>query len=146
MRHILLLNGPNMNLLGAREPQIYGTETLSSLVSSLQERGRELGIDVEHRQSNGEHLLIEAIQDSRGVKDFIIINPAALGHTSIILRDALLAVQVPFIEVHISNIYSREPFRHHSYLADIALGTISGLGVAGYHFALQAAASYLQPR
>lgn len=144
MKKILLINGPNLNLLGTREPDIYGHETLNALIEKLTARAKESQFDLRHIQSNHEGALIDTIQNA--IADdisFIIINPAALTHTSIAMRDALSAVAIPFIEVHLSNIYQREPFRHHSYFSDIAIGTISGLGSKGYFLALDAAMSYL---
>lgn len=137
--HILLLNGPNLNLLGAREPEKYGSATLTEIVNGLENQALALDITLSHLQSNAEHALIERIHQARGNTDFILINAAAFTHTSVALRDALLAVQIPFIEIHLSNVYAREPFRHHSYLSDIAVGVICGLGADGYTFALQAA-------
>jgi 3-dehydroquinate dehydratase II len=137
--HILLINGPNLNLLGQREPERYGANTLADINASLDSLAAKLGISLSHFQSNAEHELINTIQQARNNVDFIIINAGAYTHTSIALRDALLAVQIPFIEVHLSNIYARESFRHHSYLSDIALGMISGLGAMGYECALRAA-------
>lgn len=137
--HILLLNGPNLNLLGTREPEKYGSATLAEIVNGLENQALALDVTLSHLQSNAEHALIERIHQARGNTDFILINAAAFTHTSVALRDALLAVQIPFIEIHLSNVYAREPFRHHSYLADIAVGVICGLGADGYTFALQAA-------
>ncbi|HEM6921848.1 TPA: type II 3-dehydroquinate dehydratase [Providencia rettgeri] len=137
--HILLLNGPNLNLLGTREPGTYGSKTLSDIVSKLTQEANELGVKLSHFQSNAEHKLIDKIHASRNDVDFILINPAAFTHTSVALRDALLAVCLPFIEIHISNVHAREPFRQHSYLSDQAVGVICGLGADGYSFALQAA-------
>lgn len=137
--HILLLNGPNLNLLGTREPEKYGSATLAEIVNGLENQALALDITLSHLQSNAEHALIERIHQARGNTDFILINAAAFTHTSVALRDALLAVQIPFIEIHLSNVYAREPFRHHSYLSDIAVGVICGLGADGYTFALQAA-------
>jgi 3-dehydroquinate dehydratase-2 len=137
--HILLLNGPNLNLLGTREPEKYGSATLAEIVNGLENQALALDITLSHLQSNAEHALIERIHQARGSTDFILINAAAFTHTSVALRDALLAVQIPFIEIHLSNVYAREPFRHHSYLSDIAVGVICGLGADGYTFALQAA-------
>ncbi|QCR37386.1 type II 3-dehydroquinate dehydratase [Nissabacter sp. SGAir0207] len=141
--HILLLNGPNLNLLGSREPEKYGHTTLPEIVSRLESQADELGMTLSHLQSNAEHALIDRIHQARGNTDFILINPAAFTHTSVALRDALLAVAIPFIEIHLSNVHAREPFRHHSYLSDIAVGVICGLGADGYTFALQAAARRL---
>lgn len=143
---ILLLNGPNLNLLGQREPGIYGHNSLTEIVARLSELAKERHIELTHVQSNAEHHLIDAIHQAYGQQDFIIINPAASTHTSVALRDALLGVSIPFIEVHLSNVHAREPFRHHSYLADKALGVICGLGVDGYEFALEAASRYLHRR
>lgn len=141
--HILLLNGPNLNLLGTREPERYGSTTLTEVVNALENQASALDITMSHLQSNAEHQLIDRIQQARGNTDFILINPAAFTHTSVALRDALLAVQIPFIEIHLSNVHAREPFRHHSYLSDVAVGVICGLGVDGYTFALQAALNRL---
>ena len=141
--HILLLNGPNLNLLGTREPEKYGSTTLTEIVNGLENQASALDITLSHLQSNAEHALIDRIHQTRGNTDFILINPAAFTHTSVALRDALLAVQIPFIEIHLSNVHAREPFRHHSYLSDIAVGVICGLGADGYTFALQAAVNRL---
>lgn len=141
--HILLLNGPNLNLLGTREPEKYGSTTLTEIVNGLENQASALDITLSHLQSNAEHALIDRIHQARGNTDFILINPAAFTHTSVTLRDALLAVQIPFIEIHLSNVHAREPFRHHSYLSDIAVGVICGLGADGYTFALQAAVNRL---
>ena len=144
MARILLLNGPNLNLLGSREPQIYGSATLSDVESKLVVLARARGHELVAAQSNAEHELIGKIQSTKrdGI-GFVIINPGAYTHTSIALRDAFLAVAVPFIEVHITNIFAREEFRHHSYLAGIAAGCIVGLGVQGYEFALESACARL---
>ncbi|OZI14223.1 type II 3-dehydroquinate dehydratase [Sodalis-like symbiont of Philaenus spumarius] len=141
--HILLLNGPNLNLLGTREPDKYGHTSLADIIADLSARAGSLGAELSHFQSNAEHALIDRIHNARGKTDFIVINPAAFTHTSVALRDALLAVNIPFIEIHLSNVYTREPFRHHSYLSDIAVGVICGLGADGYHFALQTAVKRL---
>ncbi|EEX67042.1 3-dehydroquinate dehydratase [Vibrio metoecus] len=143
---ILVLNGPNLNLLGLREPAHYGSQTLEQIVSTLHEQAQQAGIELEHLQSNREYELIEAIHQAFGKVDFIIINPAAFTHTSVALRDALLGVAIPFIEVHLSNVHAREPFRHHSYLSDKAQGVICGLGAQGYEFALSAAIRALQAK
>ncbi len=140
---VLVLNGPNLNLLGQREPEIYGSETLDDIMLNLSTQAKSLHLELSHLQSNREHELIDRIHLSINSIDFIIINPAALTHSSIALRDALLAVNIPFIEVHLSNIYAREEFRHHSYLSDIAKGLICGLGANGYQYALQHAATQL---
>ena len=144
MARILLLNGPNLNLLGTREPDIYGTVTLQQVQATLEGKARARGHDVLSAQSNAEHELVGRVQSARadGVA-FIIINPGAYSHTSIALRDAFLAVAVPFIEVHLTNIHAREEFRHHSYLSGIAVGSIVGLGAQGYELALDAACTRL---
>ena len=144
MARILLLNGPNLNLLGTREPAVYGTGTLQDIETKLKGRAQALGHELITGQSNAEHELIGRIQTAKrdGV-GFIIINPGAFTHTSIALRDAFLAVGVPFIEIHLSNVFAREAFRHHSYLSDIAAGCIYGLGPIGYELALQAAVARL---
>ena len=145
MAQLLVLHGPNLNLLGQREPELYGNTTLAAIDSRLQELAKQHGHSVNCLQSNAEHQLIEQIHDARdaGV-GFIIINAAGLTHTSVALRDALSASAIPFIEVHISNIYARESFRQHSYLSAIAAGVICGLGVYGYELALLAANQQLQ--
>ena len=140
---VLLLNGPNLNMLGKREPEVYGRQSLQDIVSHLNSVAGALGVSLTHCQSNAEHLLIDAIHQALGQQDFIIINPGALTHTSIALRDALLSVDIPFIEVHLSNVHARETFRHHSYLADVAQGVICGCGSLGYEFALRTAAARL---
>ncbi len=146
MARILLLNGPNLNLLGSREPGIYGTVTLPEVEGTLTSRARALGHELLAAQSNAEHELIGRVQTARadGIV-FIIINPGGLTHTSIALRDAFLAVSVPFIEVHLSNVFAREEFRHRSYLSDLAVGCIVGLGPIGYELALEAACARLAP-
>ncbi|WP_441002990.1 type II 3-dehydroquinate dehydratase [Pseudocolwellia agarivorans] len=141
--NVLLLNGPNLNMLGKREPEIYGSETLDDIVSQLKMSAISKDIQLTHLQSNAEHELINAIHNSHHKIDFIIINPAAFTHTSVALRDALLSVSIPFIEVHLSNVHAREKFRHHSYLSDVAVGVICGLGTNGYEYALSAAHSWL---
>lgn len=140
---ILLLNGPNLNLLGTREPENYGHVTLSNIVKDLEVQAANAAVSLSHLQSNVEHALIERIHQARGSIDFILINPAAFTHTSIALRDALLGVSIPFIEIHLSNVHARETFRHHSYFSDIAVGVICGLGADSYYFALQAAINRL---
>lgn len=141
---ILLLNGPNLNMLGVREPAVYGAATLSDIVAALTEHAAKLNVELTHFQTNAEHELVTAIQQSLTTQDFILINPGAYTHTSVAIRDALLAVALPFIEVHLSNIHAREAFRQHSYLSDIAKGVICGLGAQGYHHALDSAVSFLQ--
>ncbi len=140
MATVLLLNGPNLNLLGRREPGHYGRETLASIEKHLTGLADARGARLECFQSNAEHELVERIQRAGDDEvDFIIINPAAFTHTSVAIRDALLAVAIPFIEVHLSNVHAREPFRRHSYFSDRAEGVIAGLGPAGYEYALDAA-------
>lgn len=141
--NVLVLNGPNLNMLGVREPAVYGSATLTEIINDLTERANVLSVKLTHLQSNAEHELVTAIQQSLGQQDFILFNPGAFTHTSIALRDALLAVAVPFIEIHISNVHARESFRRHSYLSDIAKGVICGLGAKGYHYALDAAVSLI---
>jgi 3-dehydroquinate dehydratase-2 len=137
VRQVLVLNGPNLNLLGTREPGVYGTTTLREIESRLIAQGQRAGARVACLQSNSESELIERIHRAQreGV-DYIIINPAAFTHTSVAIRDALAAVKIPFVEVHLSNVYAREAFRHHSYFSDLATGVISGLGPEGYSAAL----------
>ncbi|QYJ74945.1 type II 3-dehydroquinate dehydratase [Shewanella sp. FJAT-52076] len=139
---VLLINGPNLNLLGRREPGVYGSQTLTQIVAGLESQATALGVTLEHIQSNAEHVLIDAIHNTDA--DFVIINPAAFTHTSVALRDALLGVALPFIEVHLSNVHAREPFRHHSYFSDKAVGVIMGLGPKGYSLALEAATERLK--
>ena len=144
MAGILLLNGPNLNLLGLREPQIYGSASLQSIEAKLGDLARGRGHSLSAFQSNAEHELIAKIHATKqeGIS-FVIVNPAGYSHTSIALRDAFLAVDVPFIEVHLSNVFARETFRQHSYLSDIAVGCIFGLGPIGYELALEAACARL---
>lgn len=142
MAKILLLNGPNLNLLGKREPEVYGTTTLNDIVANLEKVAAQQGCELLHLQSNREYELIERIHAAQDEQvAYIVINPGAFTHTSIALRDALLGVAIPFIEIHLSNVHAREPFRHHSYLSDVAQGVICGLGAQGYEFALQSALS-----
>lgn len=143
MARILVLNGPNLNLLGRREPDVYGHDTLADVDAALAARARELGHALDTFQSNAEHELIERVHGARETADFILFNPGAFTHTSVALRDALLGVAVPFIELHLSNVAAREPFRRTSYFADIAVGTISGFGVGSYLLALDAADRHL---
>ena len=146
VRSVLVVHGPNLNLLGTREPEIYGRETLDGVNRRLEATGKAQGIKVACFQSNHEGRLVDRIQEARsqGV-GFIIINPAAYTHTSVALRDALAAVAIPFIEVHLSNVHAREAFRHRSFVSDIAVGTIAGLGSRGYDFALDYALGQLKP-
>ena len=144
---LLLLNGPNLNLLGTREPTVYGQQTLAQIEQALTEQARAAGAELSTLQSNAEHELVDAVQAAAGSGvDFILINPGAFTHTSIALRDAFLGVGVPLVEVHLSNIHQREEFRHRSYFSDIAEGVIVGLGAQGYQLALSAALSILQNR
>jgi len=143
---VLILNGPNLNLLGKREPDVYGKQTLEDIVGALQLEAKSLDITLSHLQSNREYELIEKIHDSAGEIDFIIINPAAFTHTSVALRDALLGVAIPFVEVHLSNVHQREAFRHHSYLSDVACAVICGMGALGYSFALQSVQHFLEKK
>jgi 3-dehydroquinate dehydratase-2 len=147
MPKILVVHGPNLNLLGQRETQHYGRDTLESIDRRLVEHGRTRGFEVLTFQNNAEAPLIERIHAAKSDETaFIVINPAAFTHTSIALRDALAAVQIPFVEVHLSNVHAREPFRHHSYFSDLAAGVISGLGGLGYDLALEAAMRSLEKR
>jgi len=139
MASLLLLNGPNLGLLGTREPEIYGSTTLADIEAALGNRAEALGHSLEALQSDAEHALIERIHAARGKVDFILFNPAAFTHTSVALRDALLGVAIPFIEIHLSNVAAREDFRQRSYFSDIAAGVIAGFGVASYELALDAA-------
>jgi 3-dehydroquinate dehydratase-2 len=140
MASILLINGPNLNLLGTREPGIYGAHDLPTIEARLRRQAQALGHRLRAVQSNAEHELVDSIQAATAdAVDFILLNPGAFTHTSIALRDALLAVGIPFIEIHLSNIFARESFRHHSYFSDIAAGCLFGLGALGYELALQAA-------
>lgn len=138
MLKILLINGPNLNLLGTREPEIYGSETLSDLVATVQAAAAEQGIELRHFQSNSEGELITAIQESRHWADGILINAGAYTHTSIALRDALSGVDVPAVELHLSNVHAREPFRHHSMISAVCVGVIAGFGRDSYFLALEA--------
>ena len=139
MAKLLLINGPNLNLLGTREPEIYGRTTLADVEQMLSEQALAAGHSLECFQSNHEGAIVDALHDARGQVDFVVINPGAYTHTSIAIRDAFSATQLPFIEVHLSNIHARESFREHSYLSATARGIIMGLGVNGYQLALAAA-------
>jgi 3-dehydroquinate dehydratase-2 len=136
MANILVLHGPNLNLLGTREPSVYGAETLEDINQNLLETAKEAGHELVSFQSNAEHELVDRIQQARGEIDYILINPAAFTHTSVALRDAMSAVAIPFIEIHISNVHKREEFRHLSYFSGIAEAVICGLGPSGYAYAL----------
>ena len=140
---ILLLNGPNLNMLGAREPTYYGSLSLAAIESNMQALAAQNNVELECFQANSEEKLIDKIHQSFQQVDFILINPAAYTHTSVALRDALLAVSIPFVEIHLSNIHKREPFRHHSYFSDAAQGVICGLGAKGYEFGFLFALDYL---
>ena len=142
--NILVLNGPNLNMLGKRAPTIYGALSLAEIMENLANNAEIANVHLTHKQSNAEHILLDEIHSSFEKVDFIIINPAAFTHTSVALRDALLSVSIPFIEVHLSNVHARESFRQHSYLSDIAVGVISGLGAKGYEYALAAATDWLE--
>ena len=147
MATILVLNGPNLNLLGKREPGVYGATTLTQINQLLEDRASDAGISLSCFQSNAEHELIDRIHKAgEEAVDFIIINPAAFTHTSVALRDALLGVAIPFVEVHLSNVHRREPFRHHSYFSDVAEGVIAGLGPQGYEAALSFALGRLEQK
>lgn len=147
MATILVLNGPNLNLLGQREPEHYGRSSLPEIEQKLKAQAQAAGHRLDSFQSNGEQDLIERIhQAARDGVEFVLLNPAGYTHTSVALRDALLATQLPFIEVHLSNVHARESFRKHSYFSDVAVGVISGLGALGYELALQAAVHHLQKK
>ncbi|MCI0508581.1 3-dehydroquinate dehydratase [Chromohalobacter marismortui] len=140
MANLLVLNGPNLNLLGTREPGVYGTTTLEDIRLRLTQRASDAGHRLDWLQSNAEHLLVERVHAARhDGTDFILINPAAFTHTSVALRDALTGVAIPFIELHLSNVHAREPFRAHSYFSDVARGVIAGFGADSYELALEAA-------
>ncbi len=144
MAKILVLNGPNLNLLGTREPQHYGHQTLNQIIENMESQAKSLGHQLDHLQSNREYQVVERIHQAQDDNTrFIIINPAAFTHTSVAIRDALSAVKIPFIELHLSNVHTREDFRKHSYFSDIALGVISGLGPQGYQLALLAAHEHI---
>jgi len=141
---ILVLNGPNLNLLGSRQPELYGAVSLKEIEESLKQLASKLGVELEFFQSNSEGELVDKIQSAFGSCQGILINAGAYTHTSIAIRDALLAVKIPFVEVHLSNIFSREQFRHHSYLSDIALGVVCGFGANSYLLGLEALVEYLK--
>ncbi len=138
MKKVLVINGPNLNMLGKREPEVYGTTTLAEIDQGLKDQGGELGIEIECFQSNYEGAICEKIQEAMGVVDGIIINPAAYTHTSVAIRDALLLHSAPIIEIHLSNVYKREEFRHKSYVSGVAVAQLAGFGKSGYAMALQA--------
>lgn len=138
MRRLLVLHGPNLNLLGTREPEVYGRVTLSEIDQALLAHAKEAGVELATFQSNHEGLLVDRVQAARAeAVEFVLINPAAYTHTSVALRDALAGVGIPFVEIHLSNVHRREPFRHHSYFSDLAEGVICGLGWKGYLYALE---------
>jgi 3-dehydroquinate dehydratase-2 len=141
---VLLLNGPNLNLLGLREPWLYGAQTLAQIEAALAERAGALGVELECFQSNHEGALVDRIHAARTAADGILINAGAYTHTSIALRDALLGVAIPFVELHLSNTHAREPFRHHSFLADRAVGVICGFGPTSYSLALEGLVAHLR--
>lgn len=143
---VLVLHGPNLNLLGLREPEVYGRTTLAEINDGLMALGRQLGAELRAVQSNQEGALIDVIHEARGVVEGILINPAGLTHTSVSLRDALVAVAIPFVEVHLSNVHRREPFRSHSYFSDVAIGTVTGFGAESYTLGLRALVGHLQRR
>ena len=145
MAAILLLNGPNLNLLGSREPEIYGATSLTDIEAMLRSQAKMSAHTLDAFQSNAEHEIVDRIQQAAGTVDFILLNPGAFTHTSVSMRDALLAVQIPFIEIHLSNIFAREDFRQVSFFSDIAAGCIFGLGVIGYELGLDAAIRQLAP-
>ena len=147
VKSVLVLHGPNLNLLGSREPRHYGIATLDDINAGLKARGEAAGIQLEAFQSNHEGALVDRVQQAgREGVDFILINPAGYTHTSIALRDALAAVAIPYVEVHLSNVHAREPFRRHSYFSELAVGVIAGLGAQGYELALEFALRYLHTK
>lgn len=144
MANILVINGPNLNMLGKREPEHYGRQTLADIIEELETLADDYEVRLHHFQSNAEHEIVDEIHSAINEVDFIIINPAAFTHTSVAIRDALSTVSIPFIEVHLSNIHKREAFRQHSYFSDLAEGVIAGLGPIGYQLALAAAVEQLK--
>ena len=143
-KKILVLNGPNLNLLGKRQPEIYGKATLPDIENQVRALAKELGVEIDFRQSNSEAELVTWIQQAEGRFAALVINPAAYTHTSVAMRDAISAVGIPTVEIHLSNIHKREPFRHHSYIAEVALGQIAGFGVNSYLLGLRAALGLIQ--
>ncbi|NOD33873.1 MULTISPECIES: type II 3-dehydroquinate dehydratase [unclassified Ruegeria] len=144
MHKVLVLNGPNLNLLGTRQPEVYGSTTLHMIEERCRQHGASVGLDVSHLQSNHEGVLLDAIHAARGVQSGLILNAGAYTHTSIALMDAIASVELPLVEVHLSNIHAREPFRHKSYIAPVALGQICGFGAESYILALDALAAHLK--
>ncbi|NOD91508.1 type II 3-dehydroquinate dehydratase [Ruegeria sp. HKCCD4884] len=144
MHKVLVLNGPNLNLLGTRQPEVYGSTTLHMIEERCVQHGASVGLDVTHLQSNHEGVLLDAIHAARGVQSGLVLNAGAFTHTSIALMDAIASVELPLVEVHLSNIHAREPFRHKSYIAPVALGQIIGFGAQGYILALDALAAHLK--
>ena len=143
---IAIVHGPNQNLLGRREPEVYGRATLAEVDRALTELGRELGVEIDAFQSNSEGALVDHVQERAAAVAGFVVNAGALTHTSVALRDALLGVARPYVEVHLSNVFAREPFRHHSYLADRAVGVVAGLGVDSYLFGLRGLVAHLRAR
>lgn len=141
---VLVINGPNLNLLGSRRPEVYGGDTLAEVEANLRTRADELGLEIEFAQDNHEGAIVDRIQAARGRVGYVVVNPGAYAHTSVAIRDAFEGTGIPFVEVHISNVYAREEFRHHSYLSAIASGIIVGCGVYGYQLALQLVAERLR--
>jgi 3-dehydroquinate dehydratase-2 len=143
-KRILVVHGPNLNMLGRREPETYGSHTLAQIDARLAELGAELGCSLDFQQSNHEGVLIDRIQAAFGQIDGVLINPGGLTHSSVALRDALLAIAVPFVEVHLSNVHAREPFRRHSYFSDVAVGVVAGFGASSYELGLQGLVRHLR--
>lgn len=144
MPSVLVLNGPNLNLLGTRQPEVYGATTLADIEKACKDRARSLGMDIAFLQSNHEGVLIDAVHGARGTADGIVLNAGAYTHSSVAIRDAIASVEVPVVEVHLSNIHAREAFRHHSHIAPVALGQITGFGMTGYLMALDAITAHLE--